>query len=247
MILRKKFCFTALLVLSAWFALSGAADAADAAGVPPFITTSILNNGIEGVSYYQTLNATGDTPISWEIASGFLPHGLFHHNGVISGTPTTPGKFDFTVKATNEHDSAQKNLSITIDFRPTITTNSLPTGYLEWYYNENLHVADGTQSVTWTITSGRLPRGLVLYSDSGVISGRPTLEGRYSFTVRARNRNNNLAYDEKNLSITIRENYLWDSGCNASAGCAAAIALLMGIGAALGRGKKKNGRPESPD
>jgi hypothetical protein len=86
---------------------------------PPTITTTSLPSGSVGVSYAATLKATGGkTPYTWSII-GSLPPGLTlaPSTGVISGMPTTPGTFNFTVTVTdseNPHATATKGLSITI-------------------------------------------------------------------------------------------------------------------------------------
>ncbi|MCL2775460.1 MAG: S-layer homology domain-containing protein [Oscillospiraceae bacterium] len=69
----------------------------------PAITTTALPDGTVGVSYNQNLAATGATPITWSLDTGSsLPDGLtLSTGGVISGTPTVKGTFDFTVKASN--------------------------------------------------------------------------------------------------------------------------------------------------
>ena len=66
------------------------------------VTTTSLPNGTNGVAYNQTLAAFGgQTPFSWTTSSGALPPGLtLATNGVISGTPTTNGTYNFTVKVT---------------------------------------------------------------------------------------------------------------------------------------------------
>jgi formylglycine-generating enzyme required for sulfatase activity len=85
-------------------------------GVAPAITTAALLDGTEGVAYNQTLAATGDTPITWTIGSGTLPTGLnlAGTTGVISGTPTTVGTSNFTVRAANAAGIGTKPFSITI-------------------------------------------------------------------------------------------------------------------------------------
>ena len=65
------------------------------------ITTTTLPGGTVGTAYSQTLAATGGiTPYSWSISSGTLPAGLSigSSTGLISGTPTTPGTSNFTVR-----------------------------------------------------------------------------------------------------------------------------------------------------
>ena len=68
------------------------------------------------MAYNQTLAASGgQTPYSWTNSSGALPPGLtLATNGVISGTPTTNGTFNFTVKVTDAL-SATATQALTLD------------------------------------------------------------------------------------------------------------------------------------
>jgi hypothetical protein len=69
---------------------------------------------------------------------------------------------------------------------PVINTPSmLSTGMVNMPYSQIL-TASGTSPITWTLESGSLPAGLSL-SANGTISGTPTAEGNYSFTVKASN------------------------------------------------------------
>jgi uncharacterized protein affecting Mg2+/Co2+ transport len=87
---------------------------------PLTVTTSTLANGTTGSAYSQTLQASGGTsPYSWSIVSGLgnLPPGLGLNpsSGVISGTPTTTGTYNFTVRVTDSVPAtAQKALSIVV-------------------------------------------------------------------------------------------------------------------------------------
>ena len=67
---------------------------------PPAISGLPLHEGEVGVAYASsTLGATGGkTPYQWSISGGSIPPGLtFSPDGSVSGTPTTPGEFTFTV------------------------------------------------------------------------------------------------------------------------------------------------------
>ena len=177
-----------------------------AAPVKPAITTSSLADATVGKSYSQKLAATGDATITWTLSSGALPKGLtLASNGTISGTPTAAGTATFTVKAANSAGSVTKQLSIkvvaastTTATKPAITTTSLAGGTIAKAYSQKL-AATGTAPITWTLSSGSLPKGLKLATD-GTISGTPTAAGTSTFTVKATNAGGSVT---KELSIKI--------------------------------------------
>ncbi len=63
---------------------------------------------------------------------------------------------------------------------PRISTGSIPDGCVGDYYIFALQGDCGEND--WIVTGGDLPPGIEL-SNPGVLSGRPTLEGTYLFTV----------------------------------------------------------------
>ncbi len=83
------------------------------------ITSVSLPNGTNGVFYSQALQASGGLlPYSWHysLGSAFVPAGLgLTTNGVISGSPSTNGVFDFTVSVTDAAGgTVDQPLSLTI-------------------------------------------------------------------------------------------------------------------------------------
>ena len=159
-----------------------------------------------GIEYNQQLNATGTQLITWSIDSGSLPDGLAldSANGTISGIPSVIDNFTFTVKAMNSEGIDTKALAIEIlavPVAPVITTASLTNGMLTKAYNQTL-TATGTAPVTWSLDSGSLPNGLTI-SANGTISGIPTAEGLFTFTVKAINA---AGSNTKSLSIKIELN-----------------------------------------
>jgi hypothetical protein len=158
------------------------------------ITTTSLPNGTVAVPYSRPVQATGGSgTLTWTITAGALPPNLVLDpaTGVISGTPTAPGTFSFTVRvADTGGQSDTQPLSITITAipppgtPPDIRTTTLPQGTVNQPYNQPVDATGGTGALTWSIVAGALPEGLTLNSTNGEISGTPTVAGTALFTVR---------------------------------------------------------------
>jgi large repetitive protein len=88
---------------------------------------------------------------------------------------------------------------------PQITTSSLPTGTLSVLYNQPLQAAAGIGPLTWSISGGSLPPGLTFGPPSTgprvIISGTPTTQGTFNFTVTVTDTVRQV--DTRALSITI--------------------------------------------
>jgi len=124
---NKIWLFIAIIVIISFAAVS--CDNGETTPTAPAIITTSLPGGSVGVAYSQTLAATGDTPITWSVATGTLPGGLsLAANGVISGTPTATGTSTFTVKAANAAGENTKQLSITVTISQTYTVTFDSTG-----------------------------------------------------------------------------------------------------------------------
>jgi CSLREA domain-containing protein len=157
----------------------------------PTFTLGTLPNGTAGTAYAQTLSVSpaGGTSKVFAVPFGTLPTGLNLSNaGLLSGTPTVSGTFNFTVTVTGFGGacSTAVPLSVTI-VCPTITLapTSLPNGVQGTAYNQTLtaHPAGGNYS--YAITTGALPAGLTLNSTTGVMTGTPSAVGSYAFAVTA--------------------------------------------------------------
>jgi len=154
------------------------------------ILASTLPPVMVGSPYSQTLQASGGTePYSWSIISGSLPSGLAlaSSTGTISGTPSVSGTFSFTATATdssNPTQTASVAKQVVITATPlAITPSTLPAVTVGAAFSNTLKATGGTVPYVWSITSGKLPRGLTLASSVGTISGVPTASGVSTFTA----------------------------------------------------------------
>jgi len=166
-----------------FFTITGGAP-----GVLALTTTSPLPNGDQGVFYnFGFSAAAGTPPYAWSMTAGSLPPGVTLNpaNGGLTGTPSTTGTFNFTIKVT---DSAAATSSVafalTIGSPIQITTTSLPDGTVGAAYNHSVVVTGGAPPLVYAVTSGTLPAGLVFNTATGAITGTPTTAAVSSFVVR---------------------------------------------------------------
>ncbi len=159
------------------------------------IAPASLSAAQVGVGYSQTLSASGGKapyPV-FQFNPGAVPPGLtLSIRGVVSGTPTAGGTFSFTVQTTDSSTGSgpfagsqtYSNFVVTgpaFVFTPT----TMPAGQVGASYNQTISVTGGTAPYgNFVVTAGSLPPGLTL-SHAGVVSGTPTANGSFTFTVQA--------------------------------------------------------------
>ncbi|MCB9894172.1 MAG: hypothetical protein H6839_06980 [Planctomycetes bacterium] len=181
------------------------------------ITTTSLSNGQVGVSYNETITATASSapgPYTWSLSSGTLPGGLTLDTAsttlttTLSGTPNTPGTFNFTVQITNgsASDTQSYQVDITASGVLTITTTSLVDGTVGTPYSANIVAVGGTGNHTWSVISGALPAGLTLGSSTtGTVSitGNPTTAGPSGFTIQVVDSSGTPQTDTQAFTLTV--------------------------------------------
>ena len=169
-------------------------------GSAPTLTTTTLTALVQGLAFSQQLVVTGSSTITFAVSSGTLPTGLSVNSstGLISGTPSTSGSYNFTVTATNSFGTSSRQFTGTIASGvPVITTTALNTFYRNVASSQTVFCT-GALPVTWSLQSGSLPTGLSLNTTSGVISGTPTTVQSSTFTVRV---TNSYGYDEETFTV----------------------------------------------
>jgi aminopeptidase N len=84
-----------------------------------------------------------------------------------------------------------------------IVTTDLPNAPQFAAYAETLWAKGGTPSYKWKLNSGNLPDGLQLDSLTGVISGVPTVQDSFDFTVKVTDSTNPAKTDTQQLYIVV--------------------------------------------
>jgi hypothetical protein len=160
---------------------------------PPTINTT-LPPATAGIAYSNTIQTTGGTgTLTWSITAGALPPGLSLglNSGTVSGTPTTAGNYSFTVSVTDSALPANvasqaftsKVLIFLSDSAPPTINTTLPPATAGIAYSNTIQTTGGTGTLTWSITAGAVPPGMMFNTANGTVSGTPTTAGNYGFTV----------------------------------------------------------------
>lgn len=179
----------------------------------PFeIGTSVLGPAIRDTGYSATLDANfGQAPFTWSVVGGTLPPGIsLSSGGTLSGTATTLGAFSFTVRATDSRVPAQVAeaslvLEVQEDTIPSITTGSLPGGFLGSPYRRvfpGFQAESGNGALKWSLASGSLPPGLTLTAQ-GRLQGSPRSMGSFTFTVSVTDSDASPDSSEKIFTLTV--------------------------------------------
>ena len=167
-----------------------------------------------------TISATGGaSPYQFTISSGSLPSGLTldSGSGVLSGTPTAKGTFPITVLATDiDTNTGSRSYNLLINQATiTLSPDTLPSGSINVSYSQDVDADGGTAPYVFGLVSGQgsLPPGLTISSSTGVISGKPTDTGTYSFRARATDSNSDIGTRDYSIVvnpviITITPNFL---------------------------------------
>ncbi len=141
-------------------------------GPPLELTPASLPNAAVGVAYSQALSSDSDRGADWRVVGGELPGGLElgTQSGVIFGTPSAAGVFEFTVRATDGGRRGTIAHTLVVVEGLSLDT-SLSPGRVGEVYSDALAATGGTAPYTFEIVG--LPAGIALDADTGELSGTP--------------------------------------------------------------------------
>lgn len=172
---------------------------------PPTVTLPTAADAYVGLAYSLTPSVSGGkATITWS-TTGTVPAGLTVSTttGAISGTPTSAGNASFSLTATDANGRTDtKTVSFTIFTQPSVATTTLPGGYLQVSYQQDVTGTGGKTPYTWA-TTGTLPGGITgsTVSNALRLAGTPTASGTFSFTATLTDANGKTA--SQALSITV--------------------------------------------
>lgn len=159
---------------------------APAATVYPTNFAGTTDDARRGEAYRFDLVTNEGSAMVLGVASG-LPDGLTFDpaTGIISGTPTTPGQYSVTVTDTPSDGGEPQEQTVVLyvhDVAAVFGDDRDLTSTVGSAFSEAL-VPEVPSGMELEVVQGELPAGLALDPVTGVLSGTPTVGGRYAFSL----------------------------------------------------------------
>jgi hypothetical protein len=159
---------------------------------PPSWTDNTLGPFQATISYSDGVAATNSA--TYSVSAGSLPAGISLNGstGAVTGTPTTAGAFSFTLRAANSDGVIDQSFSGSVAAAPTFppvwSDNTLAAFTVGQTYSDGVAATNmSLYSGAYSVSSGSLPAGISLNTSTGAVTGTPTSNTNYSFTLTATN------------------------------------------------------------
>ncbi|MEY4477679.1 MAG: hypothetical protein RJA31_1183, partial [Actinomycetota bacterium] len=143
-------------------------------------------------SSVSSADTAGYPAPTYSVSAGAIPTGMTLNSstGAISGSPTSTGEHTFRVTATNVFGTSQSAVqSITVNRAPTFSPGDpliVMTAVRGSAFSDSVS-ATAYPAATYEVTSGDMPPGLILNTETGTVSGVPSAIGEYEFGITASN------------------------------------------------------------
>jgi hypothetical protein len=152
---------------------------------PPVTSTCICGTAQQGIAITAvTMVGSGGVGGPYTFTATGLPNGLtISSSGTISGTPTVSGTFSYTVTVTDSAgNKGTVNCTVTVNASPVSATCLNISAVQGKAITPSTMVGSGGAGGPYTFSATGLPAGLTM-SSNGTISGTPTVNGTFNYTV----------------------------------------------------------------
>jgi large repetitive protein len=150
-----------------------------------------------------------DVQATWSLQSGALPPGItFSTSGVLSGTPTSEGSYQFVVRAQNGNPADTETYTLAVrqpvSVKSPLGSVQRPTSEVGIRFGKTFTATGGSGTYTWALASGALPSGVGLDATRGTITGTPQTAGNFAFALTATDSEGRVANASATLTVAPR-------------------------------------------
>lgn len=134
--------------------------------------------------------------------TSFFPRGNDFSTAVlIDNFDGQPGNEVFIANAFDQQNNLYSVTETTLTINIAVT---LPGAKFKKSYSVQLEASGGTRPYTWSLKSGKLPKGLKLNSTTGKISGRAQVRGLFKFTVKVSDSSDPIQSKSKLFKLRVK-------------------------------------------
>jgi hypothetical protein len=149
----------------------------------PLGLNAVVGKSEVGIPFTVKPSATGGSGAYTFSVKGALPAGVtLANDGTISGTPTLPGRYGFTLTV-SDTESRSKSVAVTLVVKAKLAfkTLELKNAAAGVAYSSKIAMTGGVAPLEWLLT-GKVPKGFKI-GKTGLLTGTPTKAGKYRITV----------------------------------------------------------------
>ncbi len=152
-------------------------------------TSSVIPTARKNVSISTVSFSTGGgpTPFRWSLKNGYLPPGieLDSSAGTLEGTPTRAGYYSFDIQVSDARSrTASKRFYWLVKESLRMATKEIPNMTVGEYFQFPFRAAGGMSPYSWKLNMGKLPSGVDLDTDTGILYGTPQRTGDYRINMQ---------------------------------------------------------------
>ena len=169
------------------------------------VTPSPLAPATVGQPYSAIFAANGGTSPYTFTLQGTAPPGLPFSQGVLNGTPTTPGTYSFTIAVTDAaNNSASKAFVLVVQPAALTVTGSVSDATVGASISDTFGASGGVPPYAFS-ASGSLPTGAKFSgsAQSGTLAGTLTAAGTFTFAVTAMDSAGSTASKSFTIHVTV--------------------------------------------
>ena len=168
----------------------------------PLIMSTAPTNAIEGEAYNYDVEASGFPVPTFSLVAAPTGMTIDGVSGIVSWTPSSVGSFNVTIRASNSEGSDDQQFSVEVLpqlVAPTITSSAITNVLRGNTYTYDVEASGNPEPTYFLITN---PGGMMINSNSGVITWTPTNTGSFNVTVRA---TNSEGADDQSFAIDVAD------------------------------------------